>query len=268
MSQEYTLLRKGDYLFLERFLDSTKANLFFATGVILVEGDAENILLPIIAELMDMSISKNGISIVNVGSTAFLRYSNIFAREDDTALMGIPVSCITDVDVKPRISGCDYKLGEIAVSFEQALKYHKERKMNLYSKQDIKCFVSDDWTLEYCIALGEFQVEFFKAVLYSKCVQNSEKYGLTEKKKKEADTTVTLKIAEWDKNDIPNEQRAYYIYNDTLLNPSDKISKAIVSQYFSMILTDLDKQETRRRLLEDRNLKYLRDAIIYATGRS
>jgi putative ATP-dependent endonuclease of the OLD family len=41
-----TMLDAGDYAFLERFLDVTKANLFFARGVLIVEGDAENILLP------------------------------------------------------------------------------------------------------------------------------------------------------------------------------------------------------------------------------
>ena len=41
MGSDFTELEKGDYLFLERFLDVTKANLFFAQGVILVEGDAE-----------------------------------------------------------------------------------------------------------------------------------------------------------------------------------------------------------------------------------
>jgi len=44
LAEGKTGLEKGDYLFLQRFLDSTKANLFFAKGVIMVEGDAENIL--------------------------------------------------------------------------------------------------------------------------------------------------------------------------------------------------------------------------------
>ena len=40
----------GDYKFLRRFLDATKANLFFAKGVVMVEGDAEVLLLPALAE--------------------------------------------------------------------------------------------------------------------------------------------------------------------------------------------------------------------------
>lgn len=41
LAEGKTGLQKGDYLFLQRFLDSTKANLFFAKGIIMVEGDAE-----------------------------------------------------------------------------------------------------------------------------------------------------------------------------------------------------------------------------------
>ncbi|MDC2887608.1 ATP-dependent nuclease [Psychrosphaera algicola] len=83
MGKEYTKLREGDYSFLERFLDSTKSNLFFANGVILVEGDAENIMLPSFAKKLGRELSQHGVSIVNVGSTAFLRYSNIFLRQDE-----------------------------------------------------------------------------------------------------------------------------------------------------------------------------------------
>ncbi|QGU95435.1 AAA family ATPase [Clostridium bovifaecis] len=77
MGQNYTNMRLNDYEFLERFLDATKANLFFAKGVILVEGDAENLLLPVLAKIVDKPLYKYGISIVNIGNTAFLRYSNI-----------------------------------------------------------------------------------------------------------------------------------------------------------------------------------------------
>ena len=57
MADGKTKLRKGDYLFLQRFLDATKANLFFAKGIIMVEGDAENILIPIIAFLFLWSLT-------------------------------------------------------------------------------------------------------------------------------------------------------------------------------------------------------------------
>ena len=65
----HTRLRRGDYRFLERFLDVTKANLFFAHGVLIVEGDAEAIILPVIAQLLGRDLTSHGVSIVNVGGT-------------------------------------------------------------------------------------------------------------------------------------------------------------------------------------------------------
>jgi putative ATP-dependent endonuclease of OLD family len=67
LASQYTLLNSLDYGFLERFLDVTKANLFFAKGVTIVEGDAENILLPTLADCIGRSFSEYGVSIVNVG---------------------------------------------------------------------------------------------------------------------------------------------------------------------------------------------------------
>ena len=93
-----TKLFNSDYQFLERFLDATKANMFFAQGLIIVEGDAENLLIPTIAKIIDRPLHKYGVSIVNVGSTAFKRYVRIFQREDGLSLK-LPVSIISDMDV-------------------------------------------------------------------------------------------------------------------------------------------------------------------------
>ena len=99
MSKEYTIMKPADYKFLERFLDATKSNLFFAKGLIMVEGDAENLLIPAIADVMDRPLNKYGVSIVNVGSTAYKRYVNIFKRRDNKSF-GMPVAVISDLDVR------------------------------------------------------------------------------------------------------------------------------------------------------------------------
>lgn len=102
MGSDYTMLEKGDYAFLERFLDVTKANLFFAKGVILVEGDAENLLLPTIAKIIDCDLTQNGVSIVNLGGLTFKYYERIFIQKDKTQAeqMKIHVAVVTDVDTK------------------------------------------------------------------------------------------------------------------------------------------------------------------------
>ncbi|MGT3289618.1 ATP-dependent nuclease [Yersinia enterocolitica] len=144
-----TGLSNGDYKFLQRFLDSTKANLFFSKGVILVEGDAENILIPTVAKLIGRPLNKYGVSIVNVGSTAFLRYSKIFNRIDGLNL-DIPVSVITDLDVraiefyedrnveKPSL----YSIDKITVG-DDVIELDDLKGMQFQSRDELKKAVKD-----------------------------------------------------------------------------------------------------------------------------
>lgn len=99
MSSKYTMMRPSDYNFLERFLDATKANLFFAKGLIMVEGDAENLLIPAIAQLIGRNLHEYGISVVNVGSTAYKRYVSIFKRKDGKAF-NMPIAIVSDLDIR------------------------------------------------------------------------------------------------------------------------------------------------------------------------
>jgi putative ATP-dependent endonuclease of OLD family len=76
-----TKLKRTDYSFLRRFIDATKANLFFARGIMMVEGPAEAILVPAVAEMCGRSFSKHGVSMVNVGHTGLFHYARILQRE-------------------------------------------------------------------------------------------------------------------------------------------------------------------------------------------
>lgn len=100
MAESETELEKEDYEFLERFLDATKSNLFFAKGLIFVEGDAENLLLPAFADLIGYPLHEYGISIVNIRNTAFERYIKLFSRKGEDRI-ALPISIVTDVDVRP-----------------------------------------------------------------------------------------------------------------------------------------------------------------------
>ncbi|MNQ69633.1 hypothetical protein D3C85_842420 [compost metagenome] len=67
---------------LERYLDANRTNLLFAKGVILVEGDAEHILIPeIIKKVFGVSLDELGISIINIGSTGFENVAQLFHKD-------------------------------------------------------------------------------------------------------------------------------------------------------------------------------------------
>ena len=77
---------------LTRYLDVTRAEILFSRGVILVEGDAEKFLVPVLAQNLDHDLDKLGISVCSVSGTNFTPYVK-FLRA-----LGIPFSVITDWD--------------------------------------------------------------------------------------------------------------------------------------------------------------------------
>lgn len=82
---------------LARYLDVTRAEMLFARGIVLVEGDAEKFLLPVFAASMGHDLDHLGITVCSVAGTNFMPYAKFL-----TAL-GIPFSIVTDWD--PRASG-------------------------------------------------------------------------------------------------------------------------------------------------------------------
>ena len=151
LGKGHTKLSDDDYSFLRRFLDATKANLFFARGLVVVEGDAENILLPALAKKIDKSFGKHGVSIVNVGHRGLFRYSRILQRADNT-LMPVPVALMPDRDIPPN---CAKELvGERKTESEYdqaAMTAHMEKLAN-HDGGCVHAFPSELWTLEFDLA--------------------------------------------------------------------------------------------------------------------
>ncbi|MBA5886187.1 ATP-dependent nuclease [Vibrio parahaemolyticus] len=270
MGKEYTKLREGDYLFLERFLDSTKSNLFFANGVILVEGDAENILLPSFAKKLGLDLSQYGVSIVNVGSTAFLRYANIFLRNDDKKL-NLDISLITDVDVKPfiyepkqtkeeKIEGVKTKIELTEGEVEEKRLITKQSIIDKY-EAPITAFVAPYWTLEYSIARSCMSELFYQAVyICHKTKSRDYVYTSEEKVTLIAEAKATYK--KWKDDDkLSVDEIAYKIYKEIVLDK--KISKAVIAQVFADFISDADFDG----VIEDENINYLVNAIKNVTSK-
>jgi len=81
--------------FVQRYLDAIRSNLLFARSVVLVEGDAEEILIPIILKkVLGLSLDDIGITLVNIRSTGFENIAMLF---DDERIKK-RCSIITDLD--------------------------------------------------------------------------------------------------------------------------------------------------------------------------
>ncbi|MDX2249543.1 MAG: AAA family ATPase [Bacteroidia bacterium] len=247
MGPNYTELEVGDYSFLERFLDATKANLFFAKAVMLVEGDAENLLLPTLAKLLDRDFSRYGVSIVNIGSTAFKRYARIFMRKEGTEQMEIKVACITDSDLEPTAT-------------DQERQDNSTRIKGLYEGGPVKVFVSPVKTMEYDLALSDEKYDLYLAGLYADKIKNSDKYGLTESKIEECGKAVEVFRAENTSNGKKDHDIAADVY--ALIENN----KAITAQCFADILQgSSNKAALQASILSSPCWQYLVEAIEYAT---
>jgi putative ATP-dependent endonuclease of OLD family len=273
-----TMLKKGDYSFLSRFLDDTKANLFFAHGILMVEGDAENLMLPAIAEKVDLPLHKYGISIVNVGSTALLRYSKIFQRKDGQNI-GIKVSCITDRDIPPkeaaeytyevkrRTSGQIEQVSLISDNRKTEYDYDPaalatliQKKKDKYRGGDVEVFMGNTWTLEYELAKSILSMLIHRAIQIAILIGDgggnfgfSEYINIMRMCCREQD--------KWKAEGKSPEEIAVAIYA-----PLERklASKAVTAQVFSALLKR-DKTN-KMAIINDPHLKYLIEAIKHAAN--
>ncbi len=287
-----TELDSNDYKFLSRFLDVTKANLFFARGVMIVEGDAENILIPTLAKCIGKDFTEHGVSMINVGGVGLRRYAKIFMRKnpDQDGIQSVPVACVTDLDVMPNCAPYITKviqddsdwtiLGDGENRKWRAkrdftltkLNEHKEKIKSKAHGQNVKSFVADEWTLEYDLAfannnaLAEELYIAAQLAIWDEGNNYSEKTAKEKFEKAQSKYTTLKEEADklaadkgWNKNEVL-ASKVYAMYVT-----GSKASKSIAAQYLCGIIMDkitLEKTYDLRTKLPG----YIVDAIDYVTS--
>lgn len=263
MRQDQTALNEDDYGFLYRFLDATRSNLFFARGVIIVEGDAENLLIPTIAELFNRNLPSYGVSIVNVGSKALLRYSKIFQRIDGKSLP-IKVAVITDLDISLKKNEDDEIVQKKDDKTTEDESTKLKEKYDSEADDNIRVFHSPLWTMEYDLSKGSLRPYLKDAIYVAHQIQNKIKrkdfsdFDQETLKKwiKESQT----ELAEWVKEEKSNKEISFSIYREL----DKSASKSVTAQWLAKFLND-DRENSAALLKEDEQLKYIRDAIYHVT---
>jgi putative ATP-dependent endonuclease of OLD family len=77
---------------IERFLDVNRGEVYFGRSVLLVEGIAEEYLLPIFASILDYSFDMSGVVVCRIDSTNFEPYSTYLSK------LNVPHVILTDGD--------------------------------------------------------------------------------------------------------------------------------------------------------------------------
>ena len=268
LGPQYTKLEGTDYKFLQNFLDVTKANLFFARGVLIVEGEAEQILLPVIAKLIGRPFEQHGVSIVNVGHVGLFRYARIFQRADNSSI-GIPVACITDLDI-PSADAIDYlykdKKGNPPKTHADLTQIEidawRKRKFERVSGGVVSTYISPVWTLEHdlCHHNADLAILIHQAILLGKA-SDKLPYSPTEQQvlgiKKVAQDDITKLQAKG----LSHDQVSAHIYKPLYLGRASKVTTA---HYLAKLLEENYRQQDAQ---QNRALfpQYLIDAIDYVS---
>ena len=106
------VFKKGKREKLERYLDVTRAELFFARRVIFVEGAAELMMVNALAKRIGCDLRQHGVSVISVEGLNFDSFLPLFG---DTALK-IPVAVLTDADPVPPEADPKAEVGVVAAA--------------------------------------------------------------------------------------------------------------------------------------------------------
>lgn len=247
-------LNEDNKKYLQRYLDVTKSQMFFARGILFVEGISEAILIPEMAKALDRPLEKYAVELVNVDSVAFKPFVNLFSSEQVKTCFK-KVSIITDDDRCSKKNEKDYiskdfdydnVSSEIVANLENGQPSDRYKELEtLCSGTKINIF-SAYKTLEYALCCSENNIYHMVEAIKNCYVDLGPK--LEEK-------IATL-------SELSEKAACVWLF----IRTRDKC-KGAVAQYISQVISDQKKQKDNKKTIEKEFIipEYLKDAIYSVT---
>ena len=171
----------------QRYLDAKRTSLLFAKGIILVEGDGEEILIPnLVKSALGVSLDELGISIINVGSVSFEYIASLF-NEDR-----IRRNCAIITDLDRQIKGTNTYRPEAEEKGEQ----RKSKFDSLFADNKfVECFYAD-YTLEIDFAKEPINQKYIDKIIsdiyYDPNAQKRHSNNISSGGKQQYDSIMTI----------------------------------------------------------------------------
>jgi putative ATP-dependent endonuclease of the OLD family len=196
---------------LERYMDVTRGEVLFSRGVVLVEGDAEKLLVPVLAAKQGFDLDELGIVVANILGTNFAPYLKLLGPRG----LDIPIAALTDCDpVAKGALGPDRVVNQM-VRYVMDSKKWDELKWEAVLKAAPECGVFiNEHTLE---------VDLFKCGLAAQFAQAMGDVG--------AGKSMKGRMKEWAKN--PKSLDA-----DHFLRDIERVGKGRFAQRLASIIAD------------------------------
>lgn len=244
--------------YVQRFLDATKADMFFANRLIFVEGIAEELLLPVFARYLNKNLTDEHVLVVNMGGRYFNHFLKLFDTKNPYTI-NKKIVCLTDIDPCRKKKGDD-KNYEVCYPYEYNIdtdnydyKHHADTEVDQYVVHPNIRFYRQDVTygktLEYDLMRENPNCE----LLLTESVSNSSEIKammkeqdvnemMTKMRNSEANTRIksSIEASEW-----TDEEKRKALLASRYLNSVSKGNNAL--ELNVALMNNLDKPE------EDRN---------------
>lgn len=142
----------------QRYLDAVRCNLLFAKSVVLVEGDAEEILIPIlIKKVLGVSLDELGLSLINIRSTGFENLAVLFHD------LRIRKRCSIITDLDAAFIDTNPDLNDDDVVRKAKMSALGAQKSGFCRKKTLDEFCKGNLWIEPFFANHTFEVDFVSA---------------------------------------------------------------------------------------------------------
>ena len=243
--------------YVQRFLDATKADMFFANRLIFVEGIAEELLLPVFARYLNKNLTDEHVLVVNMGGRYFNHFLKLFDTKNPYTI-NKKIVCLTDIDPcrrKKEDNGnyevC-YPYGYNIDTDNYDYKHHADTEVDQYVVHPNIRFYRQDVTygktLEYDLMRENPNCE----LLLTESVSNSSEIKammkeqdvnemMTKMRNSEANTRIksSIEASEW-----TDEEKRKALLASRYLNSVSKGNNAL--ELNVALMNNLDKPEEDR----------------------
>lgn len=243
--------------YVQRFLDATKADMFFANRLIFVEGIAEELLLPVFARYLNKNLTDEHVLVVNMGGRYFNHFLKLFDTKNPYTI-NKKIVCLTDIDPCRRKKE-DNGNYEVCYPYEYNIdtdnydyKHHADTEVDQYVVHPNIRFYRQDVTygktLEYDLMRENPNCE----LLLTESVSNSSEIKammkeqdvnemMTKMRNSEANTRIksSIEASEW-----TDEEKRKALLASRYLNSVSKGNNAL--ELNVALMNNLDKPEEDR----------------------
>ncbi|WP_454871026.1 ATP-dependent nuclease, partial [Priestia megaterium] len=156
---------------IERYLDATRSTLLFAKGVILVEGDAELILIPAMFKaVFGLSLDEIGVSVINMSSTVFNHIASLFDDQRIHRRCAIITDFDEAIDVLPENPNDDNKEQKKMRDSQTAGQERAEVLNAIYSNNPwVEVFyASHTFEIDFAINFNKHEIKEILPAIYTR----------------------------------------------------------------------------------------------------